>query len=122
MALIDIQYLHNWIYITKDVYIIFVFDTTKKETSFRNLLTEALANYRKLYEKELKEEYKLMKDKSKKIENGELMVLCARIPKGYYANVGELISKLNQEIQDSFVGHPEWATLRVETKEVNLLL
>ena len=34
VALIDIQYPHNWMNITKDVYIIFIFDTTKKETNF----------------------------------------------------------------------------------------
>ena len=121
VALIDIQYPHNWMNITKDVYIIFIFGTTNKETSFRDVLSGVLSDYRRKYEKELIEEYKLMRDKSKKIEDGELMVLCARIPKGYYANVGELITTLNQEIQDSFSGHPQWTSHRTETKEVNLL-
>ena len=119
VALIDIQYPHNWMNITKDVYIIFLFDTTKKETNFRHLLTEALADYRIKYDKELSDVYKLMKDKSKKIEDGDLMVLCARIPKVYYANVGELITTLKQEIQDSFSGHPVWLYEREKTKEVN---
>ena len=104
MALIDIQYPHNWMNITKDVYILFLFDTTKKETSFRHLLTEVLAKYIKKYNNELTDEYKLIKDKAQKIQDGEIMVLCARIPKGYYANLGELISTLNQEIQDSLTG------------------
>jgi hypothetical protein len=34
VALIDIQYPHNWMNITKDVYIIFNFDTTKKRQAF----------------------------------------------------------------------------------------
>ena len=121
VALIDIQYPHNWMNISKDVYIIFLFDTTKKEKSFRDLLNGVLHDYRLKYEKELSEEFKLSVDYSKKIKNNELMMLCTRIPKGYYANVGELISKLNQEIQDSFSGYPEWASHRTETKEVNLL-
>jgi hypothetical protein len=54
----------------------------------------------------MSEEYKLLPDKGKKIQTGELIMLCARIPKGYYANGGELISTLNQEIQDSSKGHP----------------
>ena len=46
VALIDIQYPHNWMNITKSVYIIFLVDTPKKETSFRYQLIEALADYR----------------------------------------------------------------------------
>ena len=123
MALIEIQYPHNWMNITKDVYIIFIFDTKSKETNFPHQLVEALAVYREDYEKELIDEFKLLKDKgqAKKIENDELTILCARIPKGYYANVGELISKLNQEIEDSLAGHPDWLADRDKTKEVNLL-
>ncbi len=49
------------------------------------------------------------------------MVFCARIPKGYYAIVGELISSLNQEIQDSLTGRPEWEVKRGEAKDVNLI-
>jgi len=121
VALIDIQYPHNWMNITKDVYIIFIFDTTNKETSFRNLLIGLLSKYQMKYGKELDEVYKLMIDKANQIKKGELMVLCARIPKGYYANVGELINILNQEIQDSLTGSPEWETKRAATKEVNVL-
>ena len=121
VALIDIQYPHNWMHVTKDVYIIFLFDTTKKETNFRDLLIGVLSDYRLKYEKEMSEEYKLLPDKGKKLANKELLMLCARIPKGYYANVGELITTLNEEIQDSFVGHPEWTSHRTDTKEVNLL-
>ncbi len=106
MALIDIQYPHNWMNISKDVYILFLFDTTNKETSFLDLLIGVLSDYRLLYNKELSEEYKLLPDRGRKIEKKELMFLCARIPKGYYANVVEL----NQEIHDSFVGHPEWVS------------
>ncbi len=107
VALIDIQYPDNWMNITKDVCIIFIFDTKSKETNFRHQLIEALAIYREDYEKELIDEFKLLKDKgqAKKIENDELTILCARIPKGYYANVGELITTLNQEIQDPFTCH-----------------
>ncbi len=120
-ALIDIQYPHNWMNIAKDVYIIFLFDATNKDTSFRDLLIGVLSDYRLLYDKQLTEEYKLLPDKGRKIERKELMMLCARIPKGYYGNVGELITTLKQEIHDSLSGHPEWAAHGTETKEVNLL-
>jgi len=121
VALIDIQYPHNWMNITKDVYILFIFDTTKKETSFRDTLIGVLSDYRIKYEKALVEEFKLLPDKGKKLTNKELFLLVARIPKGYYANVGELITTLNQGIQDSFSGRPEWEAHRTETREVNLL-
>ena len=75
VALIDIQYPHNWLNITKDVYIIFVFDTTKKDTTFRDLLIGVLSDYRIKYEKEMSEEYKLLPDKGKKITNKELLML-----------------------------------------------
>ena len=117
VALIDIQYPHNWMNISKDVYIIFVFDTTKKETSFRDLLIGVLSDYRLKYNKELTETYKLLGDNNKKLTNKELLMLCARIPKGYYATVGELITTLNQEIQDSFSGKPEWEGHRTEQKK-----
>ena len=121
MALIDIQYPHNWMNIRKDVYIIFLFDTTNKETSFRDTLIGVLSDYRLKYDKEMSETYKLLPDKGRKIENKEVLMLSTRIPKGYYANVGELITTLNQEIQDSFSGKPEWEGHRTETKEGNLL-
>jgi len=121
VALIDIQYPHNWMNIPKDVYILFIFDTTKKETSFRDTLIGVLSDYRIKYEKALLEEFKLMPDKGRKLTNKELFLLVARIPKGYYANVGELITTLNQEIQDSFSGRPEWEAHRTATREVNLL-
>ena len=117
MALIDIQYPHNWMNIAKDVYILFVFDTTNKQTSVRDLLVGVISDYRLKYEKELSEEYKLLKDKSMKITNNELLLLCARIPKGYYVNVGELITTLNQEIQDPFSGRPEWVSERENRKK-----
>ena len=112
VALIDIQYPHNWMNITKDVYIIFLFDTTSKETSFRDKVIALLADYQRKYNKELTETYKILGDKSKQITNKLLLILVARIPKGYYANVGELISKLNEEIQDSLSGRPAWEELR----------
>ena len=120
VARIDIQYPHNWMNIAKDVYILFVFDTTNKEPSVRNLLIGVLSDYRIKYDKELSEVYNLLPDKGIKITKNELLMLCARIPKGYYANVGELITTLNQEIQDSFSGQPGWAKPE-ETKEVSLL-
>ena len=116
VALIDVQYPHNWMNIAKDVYILFLFETKNKETSFGDLLIAVLSDYRLLYDKQLTEEYKLLPDKGRRIEKKELMMLCARIPKGYYANVGELITTINQEIQDSFSGHPEWVSHRTETK------
>ncbi len=79
VALIDIQYPHNWMNIPKDVYIIFIFDTTNKETSFRNLLIGLLSKYQMKYGKELDEVYKLMIDKANQIKKGELIVLCAGI-------------------------------------------
>ena len=121
VALIDIQYPHNWMNIPKDVYIIFLFNTTKKETSFQDLLVGVLSDYRIKYDKELIETYKILPDKGIKVTNKELLTLVARIPKGYYANVGELITTLNQEIQDSFSGRPEWEAQRTATREVNLL-
>ena len=69
VALIDIQYSHNWMNIKKDVYIIFVFDTTKKETSFRDTLIEVLSHYQRKYNKELTETYKILGDNSKQITN-----------------------------------------------------
>jgi hypothetical protein len=69
VALIDIQYLHNWLNIAKDVYIIFIFDTTNKETNIRDLLIGVLSDYRLKYNKELTETYNLLPDKGKKIEN-----------------------------------------------------
>ena len=120
VALIDVQYPHNWMNITKDVYIIFLINTKNKDNVFLTNLTEQYRHYRLKYEKQLVEEYKLLIP-NKKGEELESVLLFARIPKGYYANVGELITTLNQEIQDSLSGIPEWTTLRSKTKEVNLI-
>ena len=121
VALIDIQYPHNWMNITNDVYIIFLFDIKSKDKGIRDLLTAVLSDYRIKYNKELTEAYKLLKDDAVKVERGALMTLCARIPKGYYSNVEELITTINQEIQDSFSGRPEFPSEREKTKEVNLI-
>ncbi len=51
----------------------------------------------------------------------EIVLLYTRIPKGYYANVAELITTINQEIQDSLSGRPEWTQKREQKKEVNLI-
>ena len=121
VALIDIQYPHNWMNITKDVYILFLIETKKKDTSFRKLLNDIHYHYLKQYEKQLLEEYKQLGDKKKKIEEMEIILLAARIPTGYYANVAELITTLNQEIQDSFSANNFHVQTREQTKEVNLL-
>ena len=68
----------------------------------------------------MREDYKILNEKLK-AEGTKIVPLFARLPKGYYANVGELITTLNQEIQDSLSGIPEFTTLRAKTKGVNLL-
>ena len=75
VALIDIQYPHTWMNITKDVYIIFVFDTTKNASGFRTLVIGLLSKYRMIYDKQLTESYNLLPDKGRKITKGELMMI-----------------------------------------------
>ena len=114
MALIDIQYPHNWM----NIYLIILIETSKKDKGFRTTLSTLLFNSKTKYEEQCGTELRKQLW-SKKLD--DILILYARLPKGYYANVGELITTLNQEIQDSLTGHPEWEAKRAETKEVNLI-
>ena len=120
VALIDIQYPHNWLNIAKDVYIIFLIETSNKDKGFRTTLSAVLFNYKSKYEEECIELRKLLWG-NKKVDDNDVLLLHARLPKGYYANVGDLITTLNEEIQDSINGVAAFASNREQTKEVNLI-
>jgi len=120
VALIDIQYPHNWMNIPKDIYLIILIETSNKDKGFRTTLSTVLFNYKSKYEGECTELRKQLWG-NKKVDDNEVLLLFARLPKGYYANVGDLISTLNEEIQDSINGLPGFAAKREETKEVKLL-
>ena len=98
VALIDVQYPHNWMNITKDVYVIFLIDTTNKDKVFLALITEQYRHYRMKYDKQLREEYKILAEKQKG-EGSEILPLVARIPKGYYANEDISASWYDKELQ-----------------------
>ena len=121
VALIDLQYPHNWMNITKDIYLILLIETSNKEKAFRTTLSTVLFNSKSKYEEESGTELRQQLWGKKKVEDNDVLLLYARLPKGYYANIGELITTLNEEIQDSLTGVPGFASHREQTKEVNLL-
>ena len=118
VALIDLQYPHNWMNITKDIYLIVLIETSNKDKGFRTTLSSVLFNSKSKYEEECGTE--LRKQLWSKTLD-DILLLYARLPKGYYANIGELITTLNEEIQDSLTGVSAFASNREQTKEVNLL-
>ena len=118
-ALIDIQYPHNWMNITKDVYLILLIETSNKDKGFRTTLSALLMNYLNKYQEECIELRKQLWG-NKKVEDNEILLLYARLPKGYYANVGELITTLNQEIQDSINGGAAFSSNREQPLVANL--
>jgi len=120
VALIDIQYPHNWMNITKDIYLIILIETSNKDKGFRTTLSAVLFNYKSKYEEECIELRKQLWG-NKKVDDNDILLLYARLPKGYYANVGDLITTLNEEIQDSINGVAAFASNREQTKEVNLV-
>ena len=120
VALIDIQYPHNWMNITKDIYLIILIETSNKDKGFRTTLSTVLFNYKSKYEEECIELRKQLWS-NKKVDDNDVLLLYARLPKGYYANVGDLITTLNEEIQDSINGVAAFASNREQTKEVNLV-
>ena len=106
--------------IKKDVYLILLVETTNKEKSLRDSLNTVLFNYQKKYQEECTELGKQLWGNTK-VENNDVVLLYARLPKGFYANVGELITTLNEEIQDSLNGLPAVAQLRTIAKDITLL-
>ena len=120
MALIDLQYPHNWMNIRKDVYLILLIETSNKDKGFRNTMSTVLYKYKSKYEEECIELRKQLWG-NKKLDDNDVVLLYARLPKGYYANVGDLITTLNEEIQDSINGVAAFASNREQTKEVNVL-
>ena len=92
VALIDVQYPHNWRNITKNVYLIILSQTSNKDTGFRTTLSSVLFNTKTKYEEECIELRKQLWG-NKKVDNN-VPLLYARLHKGYYANVGELISTI----------------------------
>ncbi len=81
-ALIDIQYPHNWMNITKDVYLILLIETSNKDTGFRTTLSALLMNYLNKYQEECIELRKQLWG-NKKVEDNEILLLYARLPKAY---------------------------------------
>jgi len=120
VALIDIQYPHNWMNITKDIYLIILIETSNKDRGFRTTLSTVLFNYKSKYEEECIELRKQLWG-NKKVDDNDVVLLYARLPKGYYANIGDLIATLNEEIQDSITGVAAFSSNREQTKEVNLV-
>ena len=107
--------------ITKDIYLLLLLEPTNKDTDYRSALSSKLFTYRTKYEGETANEYKQLWGNTK-VANKEVEILYARLPKGYYANVGELITTLNEEIQDSLGGPPTaLAHQKEKTKELTLL-
>ena len=116
-ALIDVQYPHNWMNIPKDVYIMFAFKPTNHEKLHLVDIYAITQFGLNAYKKEILEEVKLaneityLKDKT-----GEVIVV--RIPKGYYGSIADIITVLNQGIQDELNrGGP---TARDKIKEIDL--
>ena len=120
VALIDIQYPHNWMNITKDVYLLLLLEPKNKTKEFRDALSTKLFKYRTKYDENIIEERKQLWGNTK-VDNNEVELLYARLPKGYYANVGELITTLNEEIQDSIGGPASFTVEKEQTKELSLL-
>ena len=120
VALIDIQYPHNWMNITKDIYLLLLLEPTNKNKDFRDALNTKLFTYKTKYEANTTDEYKQLWYNTK-VANKEVEILYARLPKGYYANVGELISTLNEEIQDSLRGPSSLTADQERTKELTVL-
>ena len=52
VALIDILYPHNWMNITKDIYLILLIETSNKDKGFRTTLSSVLFNSKSKYKEE----------------------------------------------------------------------
>ena len=76
-ALIDLQNPHNWMNITKDIYLIIVIETANKDKGFRTTLSSVLFNYQSKYEKEC---INLRKELwgNKKVGKNDALLLYAR--------------------------------------------
>ena len=99
VALIDVQYPHNWMNIPKDVYILFTFQPKKLDRQFF-VDIETITNYGKTaYSAETKDELKVA-GKIDFVQLNQAAAVFIRLPKGYYATVTELVTVINQCIQD----------------------
>ena len=106
VALIDIQYPHNWYNVPEDVGIVLILEPID-ETILNTLESFSVSSFKKngtYVPKPFLDEIQ----KNEQILAKKAHFFCLRVPKGYYENASEIITIINQELDLAFrVGDEE---------------
>ena len=99
VALIDLQYPHNWMNIPNDVYILYGILPSKKGTEILKDMDDSFTFSLTAYANQIKEELEFSKQVNFLQEKlGKVMAV--RLPRGYYNSVKDLVSVVNKGIQE----------------------
>ena len=99
LALIDIQYPHNWYNVTEDVGILFFLEPADESIldPFGELSLASLTKNLKYIASHAVE---IKKNEAITPKKGHFLAL--RVPKGYYDNLADIITIINQELDTAF--------------------